>query len=550
MLISDNLIDDCNQGALELFGCADITSLISLSFLDLSPNKQFNGQRSKQEIERHNKMTLENGSCCFDWLSKRLDTGQTFFLEVTQTLLTLGKTQITQLSFRDMTERKAIEAKIAKHIYEDELTQLPNRLALTQRLQHVLAVYNRTHYRGALLFLDVQNFNSINNRYGYKTGDKLLITIANRLQTSVRKGDTVSRFGGDKFVIMFEDLNPDEFKAAQQVEAASRKILIDLEKPYQLNEKPLSISASIGIAMFSHDSRPAQLFQQSDTAMHRARNKQQNGVRFFDTAIQKTIDGRSEIITYLQEALVETAFELHYQLQVDAKGQPLGAEALLRLKHSTQGYIPPNEYLPIAEESGMIAPIGRWVLETACRQLKRWQESPATSKLTLTINVSPVEFLEENFIEHIQNTIKLNNIKHERLKIELTESMLTDISDEIIEKIIPLSNLGVQFSLDGFGKSHSSMHHLSKLPLNELKIDQSIISTLEDDPLNSRLVRAITIMTKELKIDVIAKGVEKKKQQQMLIKFGCFNYQGFLYAKPLSIDEFEALLETKKTLNT
>ncbi|MEO1888729.1 MAG: EAL domain-containing protein [Cycloclasticus sp.] len=181
---------------------------------------------------------------------------------------------------------------------------------------------------------------------------------------------------------------------------------------------------------------------------------------------------------------------------------------------------------------------------------KTLAKSPSTSKLTITINVSPVEFLEERFIEHIQDTIKLNNIKHERLKIELTESMLTDISDEIIQKMIPLNNLGVQFSLDGFGKSHSSMQHLSKLPLNELKIDQSIISALEDDPLNSRLVRAITIMAKELKINVIAKGVEKKKQQQMLIKFGCFNYQGFLYSKPLSIDKFEALLDTKDTLNT
>lgn len=541
LIIDGEKFVDCNEAAIEMLGYDDRGEMLEKHPSELSPPKQEDGQHSFEKANEMMKIAFDKGSHRFEWDHVRKN-GEVFPVEVLVTVIDFDDRQLLHIVWRDITEKKKAQEQIKKLAYEDDLTGLANRRTLVERLEHVLAIYKRTHYKGALLFIDLDYFKNINDTLGHIAGDSLLKQVSKRLSSTVRLGDTVSRFGGDEFVIMLEDLDKDAIYAASKAEMACENLLSDLNLPYELNGKEVFVSASIGVTMFSEKSLTRVLLQQSDIAMYQAKASGRNAIRFFDPVMQQAIDERAKTEQLIKDGLSNNQFELHYQLQVNEHGNALGVEALLRLKHPEQGYIPPMEYIPIAEETGLIVHVGQWVLDTACQQLKQWENKPSTANITIAVNVSPLEFKEESFVLNVLGAIRRSDINPKRLKLELTETMLVDDVDDIILKMNLLKENGVQFSMDDFGTGYSSLQYLRQLPLDQLKIDQSFVRDLEHDEQDRSIVKTIIAMGQGLGLDVIAEGVENTQQQEMLLEYGCSNYQGYLFARPLPIGEVEELL--------
>jgi len=374
-------------------------------------------------------------------------------------------------------------------------------------------------------------------------GDLLLQQVAERLTSCIREGDTVSRFGGDEFVVLLEGLSSHSIEAATQAEDIANKILSSINLPYQLINHHYNSSASIGISLFyEHKSDVDELLKQADIAMYQAKEDGRNALRFFDPQMQENITRRVELEKELIQAIDQRQFQLYYQIQMDDSLHPLGAEALIRWEHPERGLVSPIDFIPVAEQNGTILAIGQWVLDTACAQLKVWQQDILTRDLTLSINVSPKQFRQADFISQVMMTVQQHAINPVRLKLELTESLLLDNIDDTIAKMTTLAEIGIQFSLDDFGTGYSSLHYLKQLPLYQLKIDKSFVDDLVTDSNDQTIVRTIIAMAHSLGLSVIAEGVETKEQQQRLLTEGCTHYQGYLFSKPVSIDAFEVLL--------
>jgi len=544
LIIEGETFVDCNEAAVEMLGYGNKEEMLNLHPSELSPHTQPDGSDSFEKTNAMIEVAFNNGHHRFEWVHLRKN-GEEFPVEVLLTAITINDRRLLHIVWRDITEKKEAEAKIKKLAYEDSLTSLPNRRTLVDRLEHVLEIYKRTHYKGALLFIDLDNFKHVNDTLGHGVGDEFLQQVAKRLKGAVRLGDTAARFGGDEFVVMLEDLDKDAMQAAGKAEAASEKLLSDLSQPYELKGKDRQVTASIGVSMFSEDSVAVDLLQQSDIAMYQAKAAGRNTIRFFDPEMQHAIDERANIEQLIKDSLSNNLFELHYQLQVNENSKPLGVEALLRLNHPEQGYISPMQYIPIAEETGLILHIGKLVLETACQQLKLWEGNPDTDSLTIAINVSPLEFKTHSFVMNVLSAIRNHGVAPALLKLELTETMMVDDIDDVISKMKLLKENGIQFSMDDFGTGYSSLQYLRQLPLDQLKIDQSFVRDLEHDEQDCSIVKTIIAMGNGLGLDVIAEGVENKQQQSMLMEFGCSNYQGYLFAKPLPVDEVEKLLSAK-----
>jgi diguanylate cyclase (GGDEF)-like protein/PAS domain S-box-containing protein len=446
-------------------------------------------------------------------------------------------------SLTDITERKQADDEIQHLAFYDPLTLLPNRRLLIDRLNQALAFSSRSGREGALLLLDLDHFKNLNDTLGHNIGDILLQQVAERLTSCLREGDTVARFGGDEFVLVLEDLSDSTLDAATQAEVISDKILTTLNQPYLLDKHKYHNSVSIGVTLFNDNrSEIEELLRQADIAMYQAKKAGRNKIRFFDPKMQETINTRVSLESELKVALAENQFQLHYQIQVDHLGHPLGAEALIRWIHPERGMISPLNFIPMAEETDLILPIGEWVLETACAQLKAWQQDKVTCDLTISINVSAKQFGQANFVAQVQTNLKRYNIKPKHLKLELTESLLLDNIDGIIISMIALETIGVEFSLDDFGTGYSSLQYLKMLPMNQLKIDQSFVRDIVNDSSDRSIVRTIIAMAKSLGFEVIAEGVETEEQQNILLNKGCKRFQGYLFGRPVPIDEFEALL--------
>lgn len=542
LLLDEDDILDCNQAALDLYGCPSAETFTSVSPADFSPPKQPNGEYSLIQAEHNMNIARETGSCQFEWLSKRLDTGETFHIEVVLSMVELDGKIFMQSTARDITDRKAIEAQITQLASQDSLTGLVNRHVLASRMKHALTTQKRSGKMSALLFIDLDHFKHINNTMGHNIGDLLLQQVAERLPNCVRESDTVSRFGGDEFVIMLEELSEDKFKAASQAEVVAEKILHALNKPYSLDSREYSNTPSIGIALFSHNDIADNVLQQADIAMYQAKQSGRNAIRFFDPAMQRSIKVRVTIGHELKDALTNDEFELHYQLQIDSAHQPLGVEALIRWKHPEKGYIPPLQYIPIAEETRLIVPIGLWVLRTACQQIKTWQNNPLTENLVIAVNVSAIQFNQESYVNEVLSVVEEFGIKPHLLKLELTESMLFANVDDIIVKMTQLKETGISFSLDDFGTGYSSLQYLKQLPLDQLKIDPSFVRDVVFDEQDRSIVQTIIAMAKGLDLDVIAEGVETTEQKDMLIDFGCDHFQGYLFANPMPIKDVDKFL--------
>ena len=440
----------------------------------------------------------------------------------------------------DITERKLAEDEIMRLAFYDQLTQLPNRRLLLDRLGQALASSARSGRNGALLYIDLDNFKTLNDTRGHDKGDLLLQQVAQRIATCVREGDTAARLGGDEFVVMLEDLSGDPKETASQAEVVGEKILAALGRPYLLAGAENRSTPSIGITLFNgHQNSVEELLKQADLAMYQAKDAGGNTLRFFDPEMQVAVAQRAALEINLREAVQRQQFILYYQAQVLADGRPIGAEALLRWPHPQRGLVAPAEFIPLAEESGLILPLGRWVLEAACLQLTVWAAQPEMAHLTVAVNVSARQFHHKEFVDQVQEVLERTGADPRRLKLELTESLLVVNVEEVIAKMFALKLKGVGFSLDDFGTGYSSLSYLKRLPLDQLKIDKSFVRDVLIDRHDAAIAKTIIALAQNMGLDVMAEGVETGEQREFLASSGCHAYQGYLFSRPLPPADFE-----------
>ena len=434
---------------------------------------------------------------------------------------------------RDITERKLAEAEIQRLAFYDELTGLPNRRLLMDRLERAASLCARDGKHGALLFLDLDNFKSINDTMGHDWGDQLLVQVGSRIGACVRATDTVARLGGDEFVAVLQGLSPDARAAAGEAEAVAQKMLAALNQPYVVQASEVHSTPSIGIALFRDVQLPVQeLLKRADLAMYQAKAQGRNTLSFFDPAMQAAASARSALEGDMRQGLVRGEFLLHYQPVVDEAGHVLGAEALVRWNHPVRGMVSPAEFIPVAEQTGLILPLGRQVLTLACRQLAQWGAAPQTASWSLAVNVSAQEFRQPDFVEEVLSVLRAGGANPAHLKLELTESLLLhDVEDSIL-KMHALRTHGVSFSLDDFGTGYSSLSYLKRLPLDQLKIDQSFVRDVLTDPHDATIACTIITLAHSLGLDVVAEGVESEGQRGFLLRNGCRKFQGYLFGRP------------------
>jgi diguanylate cyclase (GGDEF)-like protein/PAS domain S-box-containing protein len=482
-------------------------------------------------------------------LWNRRKNGEVFPEWLTITAVKNEQAQVTHYvaTFADITARKVAEDAIKNLAFYDPLTQLPNRRLLMDRLEQALASSARHQLKGALLFVDLDNFKTINDTLGHDKGDLLLQQVAQRLQRCVRDGDTVARLGGDEFVLMLEGLSESALDAATQAESVGEQILISLNQTYQFINYDYHSTPSIGITLFGeHPETLDEPLKRADLAMYQAKAAGRNTLRFFDPQMQAVVSSRAALEAGLREALVKEQFSLYYQAQVNHTGQPTGAEALVRWLHPERGMVSPAEFIPLAEDTGLILPLGRWVLETACRQLACWASQPGLAHLTLAVNVSARQFHHSGFVEQVLTVLAHTGAKPQRLKLELTESLLVSNVEDVIAKMNTLKAHGVGFSLDDFGTGYSSLSYLKRLPLDQLKIDQGFVRDILADGNDAAIANMVIVLAATLGLSVIAEGVETEAQRSFLASQGCHAYQGYLFSRPLPLPGFEAFVDSNK----
>lgn len=476
---------------------------------------------------------------------KRKD-GDVFPLLIAITTIRDAKNRITNyvLSFSDITPTKRDADAIHKLAFFDPLTHLPNRRALSERVAHALMVCESHGKTLAVLFIDMDNFKDINDALGHQLGDRILIETAQRLRRCMRSDDTVARIGGDEFAIVVKNLDFNIDTAKAEVEIVAAKILAILNQSYQLDKQEIHSGASVGVAIARHSQVPIEeLFKQADIGLYQAKISGRNQMCFFDPAMEQTVTLQAQLANALHGAVQDQQFELYYQVQVDSEHSPVGAEALIRWEHPQLGIVSPNDFIPLAEASGLILPIGRWVLDNACAQLKRWQSDARTCWLSVAINISPRQFHQSDFVETVLQAIAKFDISPSSLKLELTETVILDNTSETVEKMHQLKRAGVEFALDDFGTGYSSLSYLTQLPLSQLKMDQSFVRNIGLTESDDIIVQTIIVMAKSLGIRVIAEGVETEAQCSFLKNLGCPLFQRYLFSKPVPVAEFEKLLE-------
>lgn len=447
---------------------------------------------------------------------------------------------------RDITERKRAEQEIQNLAFYDPLTKLPNRQLLMDRLNQRLASTARGESSGALLFIDLDNFKLLNDSHGHDMGDLLLKQVAERIIDCVRISDTVARLGGDEFVVILDNLSQDEAEAAAQSQGVAEKILHRIREPFHLPGIEHHSTPSIGIASFGRNALSIEdILKHADLAMYQAKAAGRNTFRFFNPEMQALISARIALEKDLRLAIRNREFFLVFQPQVNRAQEIIGVEALLRWQHPVKGLIPPGDFIPLAEDTGLIIDIGGQVLELACQQLKQWESLPCAHSLKMSVNVSARQFKQVNFVDQIFDALAKTGARPSQLTLELTESLLVENMEDILQKLGRLRDDGVGFSLDDFGTGYSSLTYLKLLPIEQLKIDQSFVRDVLKDPNDAAIVRTIIALGQSLGLDVIAEGVETDDQRRFLETHGCYSYQGYLYSKPMIASDLEAYLQNK-----
>lgn len=445
----------------------------------------------------------------------------------------------------DITAEKEAEKQITRLAYYDALTGLPNRRLLQERLEHSVALSRRTGSLGAVLFIDLDNFKQLNDQAGHDVGDMLLVQVSKRLVGSLRDTDTVARLGGDEFVVMLENLAEDSMTAAKLAESVSSKILAELNVPYNLSGHEHACTPSIGFTLFGErDEGVEELIKRADLAMYHAKAMGRNGIRFFDLEMRRSLKDRATRLDDIKRGIKNREFELHYQPQISMNGEIFGAEALVRWKHPTLGLLMPLEFVPLAEEVGIIVELGQLILETACRQLVHWATLPILSETCVSVNVSARQFRQRDFVDCVLQTLSASGADASKLTLEITESVLVDNIDDTIATMNSLKEKGIRFSLDDFGIGYSSLSYLKLLPFDQLKIDRAFVSDILTNRKDAAIASTIISLGKNLSLEVVAEGVESPAQREYLNQFGCHAFQGYLISKALEPTNFENFIQS------
>ena len=437
-------------------------------------------------------------------------------------------------TFADHSAHYAADELIQSLAYQDLLTGLPNRLLLTDRLTQAMAACSRHQRIGAMLMLDLDDFKTLNDTHGHFQGDLLLVQVAERLRDNVREGDTVARLGGDEFAMILEELSEDADAAAREAQAIGEKIRLAISEVYQLGKHAYHCTSSVGVTLFgggAFETVDGPL-RRADMAMYQAKAVGRNSLRFFDPQMQAEAASRTEMLADLREALQGGQFLLHYQPQVASGRGLVGAEALVRWQHPRRGLVSPGEFIGLAEETGLILPLGLWVLETACKQLACWSTQADMAHLTVAVNVSARQFHQTEFVAQVLSVLAATGANPNQLKLELTESLLIADVEDVIGKMRDLKRLGVRLSLDDFGTGYSSLTYLKRLPLDQIKIDQSFVRELLTDPNDAAMAHTIVTLGHNLQMEVIAEGVESAEQHDVLSAMGCDVFQGYYFGRP------------------
>ena len=539
------LITDANANIIRVnHAFQDITGYSLEEVLGKNPRILSSGRQDKAFYAAMWQQLLNTGSWTGEMWDRRKN-GEIYpkWLTITAVKDERGQTAEYVGIFSDITARKQAEEEIRNLAFYDALTKLPNRRLLLDRFRLALSVSARSHHYGAVLFLDMDKFKTLNDTLGHDYGDLMLIEVAQRIRYCVREVDTVARLGGDEFVVLLEEVDTGAEQASQKVALIAEKIRAALAVPYQVKEHEYHSSPSIGVCLYRGSEESVDtLLKHADLAMYQAKDSGRNAVRFFDPAMQHMVELHAALEADLRRAIPNRELRLYYQIQVDNEHRPLGAEALVRWVHPKRGMVSPAQFIPIAEESSLILDIGLWVLDTACQQLALWSKQEQTRDLVLAVNVSAQQFRLHDFVDRIADVVRAHQVDPACLKLELTEGVvLTDVAD-VVAKMHALKALGIKLSLDDFGTGYSSLSYLKQLPLDQLKIDQSFVRDIATDPNDAVMVQTIIGLAQNFRLNVIAEGVENEAQLGFLKQNGCMAYQGYLFSKPVPVEEFEALL--------
>jgi len=495
---------------------------------ELVNSAYLNSLKNKQPYEVVHRLLMEDGR--IKWVH---EVGMNDFDEEGTPLRSMGTVQ-------DISERKTAEEAINRLAFFDSLTALPNRTLLIDRINQARVLSDRNKQFYALLFIDLDNFKTLNDTLGHATGDNLLRQSAQRLMSCVRDEDSVARLGGDEFVVLLSGLGREEQHAAASCEMIGKKILTVLNVPYELEGTTYQSTASIGATLFNGDEvSDDELMKQADLAMYKSKEGGRNALSFFDPKMESSLKERALLEEEIRRGIEEEQFLLYYQPQVRQDGRAYGVEVLVRWNHPQRGIVSPAEFIPIAEETGLILPLGEWILKTACSQITRWAAQEIFKSLSVAVNVSARQFNQNDFVEQVLKILEESGAAPDRLKLELTESLLIQNVEETIMKMEHLKAKGVRFSLDDFGTGYSSLSYLKRLPLDQLKIDQSFVRDVLTDPNDAILCKSTIALADSMGLSVIAEGVETQEQLDMLLSFGCYAYQGYWFSRPLTLEAFE-----------
>jgi diguanylate cyclase (GGDEF)-like protein/PAS domain S-box-containing protein len=503
--------------------------------------------RHGPEFYRAMHHTLATGGFWQGEVWNRRKSGEIYpqLLTVSAVRNTAGHTTHYVGIFLDQSSQKAAEQQIEHLAFYDPLTGLANRRLLLDRMAQARAASLRHMRHSALLLVDLDEFKLLNDSIGHEAGDAILQQLAQRVRHCLRDGDTAARCGGDEFALMLEDLSEDPLEAAAQAEVVAEKMRSELALPCTLPEREHRTTCSIGVALFGGGpAAPSDSpLKQAEVAMFQAKQAGRNTIRFFEPQMQEAVSRRAALEVELRHAIDTGQLLLHYQPQVSGDGRTCGVEALVRWQHPTRGMVSPADFIPLAEETGLILPLGQWVLEQACRQLAAWQAQPSTRALSVAVNVSARQFHHPQFVEVVHSTLRASGADARLLKLELTESMLVQDLDKLVTKMNALRALGVCFALDDFGTGYSSLAYLKRLPLDQLKIDQGFVRNLLTDANDVAIAKMVVALAQSLNLSVIAEGVEHPAQRDCLAHLGCYQYQGYLFGRPMPADLLESSLQ-------